>query len=64
MVLAEVLVEDGLEREALAAHVAMEGLISRVLPDVVLQLVFAGVFLSADTAHEGRDAHVQPHVAI
>lgn len=64
MVLAEVLVENGLEGEALAAHVAMEGLVPRVLSDVVLELVLAGVFFAADAAHEGGDAHVQPHVAI
>lgn len=64
MVLAEVLVENGLEGEALAAHVAMEGLVARVLSDVVLELVLAGVFFAADAAHEGGDAHVQPHVPV
>lgn len=64
VVLAEVLVEDGLEGEALPADVAMEGLVSCVLADVVLELVLAGVFLAADAAHERCDAHVQPHVAV
>lgn len=64
MVLAEVLVEDCLEREALAADVAMEGLVSCVLTDVVLKLVLAGVLLPADSANEGGNAHMQPHVAI
>lgn len=64
MVLAEVLVEDGLEGEALAADMAVEGLVARVLADVVLQLVFAGVLLATDAADERRDAHVQAHVAV
>lgn len=64
MVLAEMLVEDGLEGEALAADMAVEGLVSRVLADVVLQLVLARVLLSAHAAHKWRDAHVQPHVTI
>lgn len=64
MVLAEMLVEDGLEGEALPADVAVEGLVARVLADVILQLVFACVLLSADAAHKWRDAHVQAHVAV
>lgn len=64
VVLAEVLVEDGLEGEALPADVAVERLVARVLADVVLQLVFAGVLLAADAADERRDAHVQAHVAV
>lgn len=64
VVLAEVLVEDGLEGEALPADVAVEGLVAGVLADVVLQLVLAGVLLPADAADERRDAHVQPHVAV
>lgn len=64
VVLAEVLVEDGLEGEALAADVAVEGLVAGVLADVVLQLVLAGVLLPTDAADERRDAHVQAHVAI
>lgn len=64
VVLAQVLVEDGLEGEALGADRAAEGLVARVLADVVLQLVLPGVLLTAQAAHEGRDAHVQPHVAV
>lgn len=64
VVLAEVLVEDGLEGEALAADVAVEGLVAGVLADVVLQLVFAGILLTADAADKRRDAHVQTHVAV
>lgn len=64
VVLAEVLVEDGLEGEALPADVAVEGLVAGVLADVVLQLVFAGVLLTTDAADERRDAHVQAHVAV
>lgn len=64
VVLAEVLVEDGLEGEAFPADVAMEGLVARVLADVVLQLVLAGVLFAADAADERRDAHVQTHVAV
>lgn len=64
MVLAEMLVEDGLEGEAFAADVAMEGLVSRVLADVVLQLVLARVLFSAHATHKRCDAHVQPHVTI
>lgn len=64
VVLAEVLVEDGLEREALAADVAVKGLVASVLADVVLQLVFASVLLATDTADKWRDPHVQAHVAV
>lgn len=64
MVLAEMLVEDRLEGEALAADMAMEGLVSCVLADVVLQLVLARVLLSTHAAHKWRDAHVKPHVTI
>lgn len=64
VVLAEVLVEDGLEGEAFAADVAMEGLVSCVLANVVLQLVLACVLLAADATNERCDAHVQPHVAV
>lgn len=64
MVLAEMLVEDSLEGEALATDVAVEGFVSRVLADVVLQLVLACVLLPAHAAHEWCDAHVQPHVTI
>lgn len=64
MVFAEVLVEDGLEGEALATDVAVEGLVAGVLADVVLQLVLAGVLLPTDAADERCDAHVQAHVAV
>lgn len=64
MILSEMLVKDSLEREALATDMAVEGLVSCVLADVVLQLVFARVFLSTHTAYKWCDAHVQPHVAI
>lgn len=64
VVLAEVLVEDGLEGEALSADVAVEGLVAGVLADVILQLVFAGVLLPTDAADKRRDAHVQTHVAV
>ncbi len=64
VVFAEVLVEDGLEREALATDMAVEGLVAGVLADVVLQLVLAGVLLPADAAHKWCDAHVQAHVAV
>lgn len=64
VVFAEVLVEDGLKGEALAADVAVEGLVAGVLADVVLQLVLAGVLLPADAADKRRDAHVQAHMAV
>lgn len=64
VVFAEVLVEDGLEGEALPADVAVEGLVARVLADVVFQLVLAGVLLPTDTADERRDSHVEPHVSV
>lgn len=64
VVLAKVLVEDGLEREALAADVAMKGLVARVLADVILQLILAGVLLPTHAADERRDAHVQTHVPV
>lgn len=64
VVLAEVLVEDGLEGEALATDVAVEGLVAGVLADVVLQLVLAGVLLPTDATDERRDAHVQTHVSV
>lgn len=64
VVLAEVLVENGLEGEALATDVAVEGLVASVLADVVLQLVLAGVLLPADAADKRCDAHVQAHVAV
>lgn len=64
VVLAEVLVEDGLEGETLSADVAVEGLVAGVLADMVLQLIFAGVLLPTDAADEGCYAHVQAHVAV
>lgn len=64
VVLAEMLVEDGLEGEALATNMAVEGLVSRVLANVVLQLVLACVLLSTHATHKGRDAHVKSHVTI
>lgn len=64
VVLAKVLVEDGLEREAFAAHVAVERLVARVLADVILQLILAGVLLPAHAAHKRCDAHVQAHVPV
>lgn len=64
VVLAKVLVEDGLEREAFAADVAMKGLVARVLADVILQLILAGVLLPAHAADERRDAHVETHVPV
>lgn len=64
VVLAKVLVEDGLEREAFAAHVAVEGLVARMLADVIFQLILAGVLLPTHAAHERCDAHVEPHVPV
>lgn len=64
MILAEVLVEDGLEGEALTTDVAVEGLVPCVLTDVVLKLVLAGVLLPTNAAHERCDAHVKAHMAI
>lgn len=64
VVLTKVLVEDGLEREAFATNVAVEGLVARVLADVILQLILAGVLLATHAAHERRDAHVEPHVPV
>lgn len=64
VVLAQVLVEDGLEGETFGADRAAEGLVASVLADVVLQLVFPGVLLPTQAANKGRDAHVEPHVAI
>ena len=64
MVLPKVLVKNGLERKALPTDVTVEGLVPSVLPDVVFQLVFAGVFLPTDAADEGCDPHVKPHVSI
>jgi len=64
VVLAKVLVEDGLEREAFPADVAVEGLVARVLADVILQLILAGVLLPAHAADKRGDAHVQTHVPV
>lgn len=64
VVLTEVLVEDSLERETLATDMAMKGLVSCVLTDVVLKLVLAGVFLPTDSADKRGNAHVQAHVTI
>ena len=64
MVLAEVLVEDSLKGEAFATHMAVEGLVSCVLADVVLQLVLARVLLPTYPAHKRCDAHVQTHVSV
>lgn len=64
VVFAEVLVEDGLEGEALATDMAVERFVAGVLADVILQLVFTGVLFPTDAADERRDAHVQAHVAV
>lgn len=64
VVLAKVLVEDGLEREAFATDVAVEGLVASVLADVVLQLILACVLLPTHAADEGCDAHVETHVPV
>lgn len=64
VVLAKVLVEDGLEREAFSAHVAVEGLVARMLADVIFQLILAGVLLPTHAADKRSDAHVEPHVPV
>lgn len=64
VVLAKVLVEDGLEREAFATDVAVEGLVASVLADVVLQLILACVLLPTHAADKGCDAHVETHVPV
>lgn len=64
VVFAEVLIQDGLEGETLATHVAVEGLVACVLADVILQLIFPGVLLATHAAHEWSDPHVQAHVAV
>lgn len=64
VVFAEVLVEDGLEGEALATDMAVEGLVAGVLADVVLQLVLAGVLFPTYAADEWCDAHVKAHVSV
>lgn len=64
VVFAKVLIQDGLEGKAFAAHVTVEGLVARVFADVVLQLVFARVLLATHAADERGDAHVEAHVAV
>lgn len=64
VVLAKVLVEDSLEREAFAADMAMKGLVACVLADVILQLILAGVLLPTHTTDKRCDAHVETHVPI
>lgn len=64
VVLAKVLVEDGLEREAFATDVAVKGLVACVLADVILQLILAGVLLPTHAADKRCDAHVEPHVPV
>lgn len=64
VVLAKVLVEDGLERKAFATHVAVEGLVARVLADVIFQLILAGILLATHAADKRCDAHVEPHVPV
>lgn len=64
VVLAEMLIEDGLKGEAFAADVAVERFVAGVFADVVLQLVFAGVLLPTDAADKRRYTHVQAHVAV
>lgn len=64
VLLAQVLVECALEGETFAADLAVEGFVVCVAADVVLELIFASVLLAAELADEGRDAHVQTHVAV
>lgn len=58
MVLAEVLVEDGLKGEALATDVAMKRLVACVLADMVLKLILACVLLPANATDKWSNAHV------
>lgn len=64
VVLAKVLVEDGLEREAFTADVAMKGLVACVLADVILQLILAGILFPTHAADKRCDAHVETHVPV
>lgn len=64
VVLAKVLVEDGLEGEALATDMAVEGLVACVLADVVLQLILAGILFTTHAANKRCDAHMEAHVPV
>lgn len=64
VILAKVLVENGLEGEAFPADVTVKGLVARVFADVVLQLIFAGILFATHTANKGCDAHVESHVPV
>lgn len=64
VVLAKVLVEDSLKGEAFSTNMAVEGLVSCVLADVVLQLVLPCVLFPTYAADKRRDAHVQSHVSV
>lgn len=58
VVLAEMLVEDGLEGEALPTNVAVERFVASVLADMVLQLVFTGVLLPTNAADKRCYTHM------
>lgn len=64
VILTKVLVEDGLEGEALPADMTVKGLVACVFADVVLQLILAGILFATHTTNKGRDAHVESHVSV
>lgn len=64
VVFAKVLIQDGLEGEAFATNVTVEGFVTCVLADVILQLIFPGILLATHAADKWCDTHVQAHVAV
>lgn len=64
VVFAKVLIQDGLEGETFATNVTVKGFVACVLADVILQLIFPGIFLATHAADEWCNPHVQAHVAV
>lgn len=64
VVLAKVLIQDGLEGEAFATNVTVKGFVACVLTNVILQLVFPSILLATHAADKRSDPHVQAHVAV
>lgn len=64
VILTKVLVEDSLEGEALPTDMAVKGLVACMLPDVILQLILAGILFATHPANKRCDAHMKPHVPV
>lgn len=58
VIFAKVLIQDGLEGETFATNMTVKGLVACVLADMILQLVFPGIFLATHAADEWCDPHV------